>query len=86
MIPAHFKVRTPSSHPASPFSLSGWDVTVYLPSLLPFQYHDQYSSFVVNGRFRNNFGDFIWQLEFSFLARIKFPLKDVVFFRDPQFH
>ena len=60
---------------------------MYLPSLLPFQYHDPYISFVVNGRFRNNnFGDFTWQLEFSFLARIKFSLKDVVFFRDPQFH
>ena len=50
---------------------------MYLLSLLPFQY----------GRFRNNnFGDFIWQLEFSFLARIKFSLKDVVFFRDPEFY
>lgn len=55
-------------------------------TLPPIRHYYQHFYFNIHGRFRySNFGNFTWQLELSFLARIKRILKDRVFFRDLLF-
>lgn len=68
--------RAPSSNPTSVyvFKWLGCD------KLLPVRHYYQHFYFNIHGRLRNsNFGNFIWQLELSFLAGIKLVLKDIIF-------